>query len=250
MTTKTEAITPSRRPTKLTLARIILGIAFVLTIILLLDKIAPHLPAAENWIRDQGVWAPVFYVLLVVALTLICFPMDVLFVAAGMIFGLTWGTLYLVIATMLSQAIVFLVSRHILRSRVERWIANNPKMRLLNRAIELKGAHLLFLIRMAPIPASPVSYLMGVSSMRFDKFMIATCGLLPVAFASMYLGYAAVHWASTATHKKHHFGLADLEVYIGLIAVIAGVAYIGHTARKALQAAQREMDLENDPTTK
>lgn len=246
MSTITEDSTPKNRPTRVTIRRILTAIAIVLAIILLVDQIAPYLPAAEKWIRDQGVWAPVFYVLLVCLLTLICFPMDVLFIAAGMIFGLWWGTLYLVIATMLSQTIVFLVSRHLLRHRVERWIAERPKMRLLNRAIELKGAQLLFLIRMAPIPASPVTYLMGVSSMRFDKFLAATTGLLPVAFASMYLGYAAVHWASTTTNEKHHFSMADLEIYIGLAAVIAGTAYIGHTARRALQAAQQEMHLEDE----
>jgi len=147
---------------------------------------------------------------------------------------------------MLSQTIVFLVSRHLLRHRVERWLAHKPKMRLLNRAIEMKGAQLLFLIRMAPIPASPVTYLVGVSSMRFDKFLAATTGLLPVAFASMYLGYAAVHWASTATDDKHRFGAADLELYVGLVVTIAGVAYIGHTARKALLAAQAELAAEED----
>ncbi|GHB92516.1 TVP38/TMEM64 family protein [Cerasicoccus arenae] len=233
---------PKNRLTRTTVIRVLTAIAVILAVILLLDKIAPHLPAAENWIRDQGIWAPVFYILLVCLLTLICFPMDVLFIAAGMIFGLWWGTLYLIIATMTSQSIIFLVSRHLLRSRVEKWMMHRPKMRILNKAIELRGAQLLFLIRMAPIPASPVTYLMGVSSMRFSRFLAATTGILPVAFASMYLGYAAVHWANTTNKPKHHFGLQDIEIYVGLIAAIAGSAYIGHTARKALIEAEKEIN--------
>ena len=151
----------------------------------------------------------------------------------------------MIIATMLSQIIIFLISRHLLRSKVERWMQNKPKMQILNRAIEMRGAMLLFLIRMAPVPASPVSYLMGVSKMRFDKFLAATMGLIPVGFASMYLGYAAIHWASTASKPKHHFGMGDLEVYAGLVVAIAGTAYIGHTARKALQEAEREINAQN-----
>lgn len=238
---KSPAKSPRNRPTGETLVRIGSAIIVILAVVLLLDKIAPHLPEAERWIQAQGVWAPVFYILLVVVLCLLCFPMDVLFIAAGMIFGLAWGALYMVVATMLSQAAIFVVSRHLLRHKVERWIQNKPKMQAINRAIELRGAHLLFLIRMAPVPASPISYLMGVSSMRFDKFMIATTGLIPVSFASMYLGYAAIHWAKTASNAKHHFGLHDLMVYAGLALAIAGTAYIGHTARKALQEAEDQM---------
>lgn len=134
MSNSHEVKAPRRRLTRTTIVRVLTAAAVVLLVILLLDRIAPHLPAAENWIRNQGAWAPIFYVLLVVLLTLICFPMDVLFIAAGMIFGLRWGTLYLVIATMLSQSIVFMVSRHLLRHKVESWLHKRPKMRVLNRA--------------------------------------------------------------------------------------------------------------------
>ncbi len=223
------------------MVRILTAIAVLLAIILLLDKIAPHLPEAERWIEAQGVWAPVFYILLVVLLTLFCFPMDVLFIAAGMIFGLWWGALYLVIATMLSQSLIFMLSRHLLRRKVERWMHNKPKMQAINHAIESQGAHLLFLIRMAPVPASPISYLMGVSKMRFRQFVLATTGIIPVSFASMYLGYAAIHFAQTASHPKHHFNLKDLAVYAGLAAAIAIAGYIGHRARKILQQAEAEM---------
>ncbi|WP_309400564.1 TVP38/TMEM64 family protein [Cerasicoccus maritimus] len=232
---------PKSRPTRTTIVRILTAVAVILVILLLLDKLAPLLPQAEKWIEAQGIWAPVFYILLVVLLTLICFPMDVLFIAAGMIFGLRWGALYLVIATMLSQAIIFLVSRHLLRAKVERWMRNKPKMQAINRAIELRGARLLFLIRMAPVPASPISYLMGVSKMRFDHFLIATLGIIPVSFASMYFGYAAIHFAQTTDHPKHHFDLQDFAIYAGLALAIAGSAYIGHTARKALQQAEAEL---------
>ncbi|MEO0793554.1 MAG: VTT domain-containing protein [Verrucomicrobiota bacterium] len=229
-----------KKPTAVTVKRVLIGIAVIIALLVVGDQIAPHIPAAEKWIQDQGVLAPVIYILLVCLLTLLCFPMDVLFVAAGMIFGLWWGTLYLTIATTVSQMIVFLVSRYLLRHRVENWLVDNQKMRILNRAIEHKGAQLLFLIRMAPIPASPVSYLMGVSSMRFGKFVLASTGLLPVAFASMYFGHAAIHAIDDANNPKASFGWDDALLYMGAFASIIGVAYIGHTARNAIIRAEKE----------
>ncbi|MGE9295092.1 MAG: TVP38/TMEM64 family protein [Puniceicoccales bacterium] len=233
------------KPTRTTVRRIAVGIAVVILLLILGDHIAPYLPAAEKWIQDQGVWAPVFYVTLVCLLTLVCFPMDVLFIAAGAIFGLWWGTLYLFIATMLSQIIVFTTSRLFVRHHVERWIERSPRMRIINRAIEHRGARLLFLIRMAPIPASPITYLVGASRMPFGKFVLATTGLLPVAWASMYFGYVAVEAASAAADPKHGFTTSDWWMVAGLVASIAGVAYIGHLARRALLEAEQTEAAEN-----
>lgn len=235
-----------RRPTVTTVRRIAIGLLILATLLIIGDQVAPHLPAAEQWIKDQGIWAPVFYVLLVCLLTLICFPMDVLFIAAGMIFGLWWGTLYLFIATMVSQIIVFWVSRLLVKHRVERWLEHQPRMRLINRAIEHRGAKLLFLIRMAPIPASPITYLVGASRMPFGKFVLATTGLLPVAWASMYFGHVAVEATSTAADPHRHFTENDWLMIAGVVVVIAGVAYIGHQARKILLEAEKEEALDAD----
>lgn len=234
-------------PSGVTVRRVLIGLAVVIALVWAGDRITPHLPAAEGWIREQGAWAPACYIALVCLLSLVCFPLDVLFIAAGMIFGLWWGTLYLFIATMLSQGIVFLASRHLLRDRVDRWAVRRPSMQILNRAIEKRGAHLLFLIRMAPVPASPVSYLMGASTMPFRSFLLASTGLLPVAFASMYFGYAAIHAARSAANPKHVFGVADLGLYLGVAAAITIVAVIGHTARRALRQAEQEIAAENNP---
>jgi len=229
-----------RRPTPTTLRRVAAGVIVVALLLIAGDRIAPYLPAAEKWIEAQGVWAPIFYVTLVCALTLVCFPMDVLFIAAGAIFGLWWGTLYLFIATMLSQIVVFSVSRFFLRHRVKARIERSPRLRIINRAIEKRGAKLLFLLRMAPVPASPITYLAGASAMPFGKFVLATTGLLPVAWASMYFGYVAVEAASAAADPKRHFTSSDAWMIAGLVAAVAGVAYIGRLARDALAEAEAE----------
>lgn len=230
------------KPTRVTVGRVLIGIAVIVVVIAAGQQLAPMLPQTEKWIEAQGIWAPVYYILLVCVLTLFCVPLDLLLIAAGIMFPLGWGFLYITLALYISQSIIFWVSRLILHGRVQRLVDRNPKLRIINKAIDHGGVKLLLLVRMAPIPASPVSYLMGASSMQFWRFTIANAGLVPVAFVSQYFGYAAAH-ATRTTHDPHHsFSVHDALVYGGFILALIVVILIGHTARKALKAVENEDD--------
>ncbi|MGE9292559.1 MAG: TVP38/TMEM64 family protein, partial [Puniceicoccales bacterium] len=150
-------------------------------------------------------------------------------------FPLGSGYLYVVVGLYTSQSLIFWVSRLLVHRRVQRWIELRPKMNAISRAIEHDGIKLLLLLRLAPIPASPISYLMGASRMKFWRFCVANLGLLPVAFVSQYVGYAAIH-ATRATAPKHStLTIQDLSLYGGLAVAIIIVGFIGHIAHKALK---------------
>ncbi len=228
------------RPTKVTAFRLFIGIAVVLVVIFAGEELRPHLPHIENWIAEQGVWAPVIFILLMTLLSIVCFPLDVIFIAGGLIFNLGWGFIYVAIGIYLGQSIDFWLGRTLLRRRVERWLKKKTKLRGINIALRTQGIKLLFMLRMAPIPASPTSYLMGSTPMRFWQFLVATLGLLPVAFASMYFGFAAAHATRTVDNPHHHFNLHDVSIFAGVVFAIAAVAYVGHIARGIIRKAEEE----------
>lgn len=229
-----------KRPAWLTVERVLIGLAIIAVVVFAGEEIRPHLPAAENWIAEQGIWAPIIFIALMTVLSIVCFPLDVLFIAGGLIFNLGWGFLYVVIAIYLGQSINFWLARTLLHKRVQRWVQKKPKMQSVNQAIQAKGTRLLFMLRMAPIPASPTSYLIGTTPMRYIQFLIGNLGLLPVAFASMYFGYAAVHATRTTYNPKHHFDLHDAAILGGVIVAIAAMTIIGHQAKKVLLQAEEE----------
>ncbi len=228
-----ESIHPPK-PTRVTVFRVLLAIGLAVAILVAGSELAPRMPAAEKWIVEQGILAPVYYIGLLCVLTLLCVPLDLMLIAAGVMFPLGRGFLYVMIGLAISQSLIFWVSRLLLRHRVQGWIARKPKLRKLNRAIDQEGIKLLMLIRLAPVPASPVSYLMGASPMSFWRFSVANLGLLPVAFVSQYVGYAAAHATQTSYAPHHIFSLQDALTYGGLIVAIIVVGIIGHRAHKAL----------------
>ncbi|MEM8549778.1 MAG: VTT domain-containing protein [Verrucomicrobiota bacterium] len=228
------------KPARITVGRVLLGILVIVVLILVGDWLAPRLPQAEAWIKSQGIFAPIYYTALVCLLNLFCLPLDALLIAAGAIFDLGEGFLTITVAIYVSQSVIFWVSRLFMRKRVARWTEKNKKLARIDRALQHSGIKLLLLIRMAPIPAAPVSYLMGASPMKFWQFSIANLGLVPVAFVSQYFGYAAAHATTTTHDPSHSFSLHDALVYGGFVLALVVVVLIGHTARKALQAAGAE----------
>lgn len=236
--TTLEHIPKTRRPTHVTVQRVLIGLLIVGAIIFASEAIRPYIPKAEAWIQAQGAWAPVVYILLLVLLTIVCFPQDVLWISAGLIFHLWPGFAYVIIGIYIGQSINFWLGRTLFHERVERYADKRPRMRAVNHAIRNEGTKLLFMLRMAPIPASPCSYLMGATPMTFTQFLIANLGLFPASFASMYFGYAAMHAASKTTAPHHVFNTQDMVTFAGLALTIGLMAYIGHRARRVLRAAE------------
>lgn len=228
------------RPTRVTAFRLIIGLAVILAVVFAGEELRPHLPHIENWIAEQGAWAPIIFILLMTLLSIVCFPLDVVFIAGGLIFNLGLGFVYVAIGIYLGQGIDFWLGRTLLRRRVEKWIETKPKVRGINHALRTQGTRLLFMLRMAPIPASPTSYLMGTTPMHFRQFLLATLGLLPVAFASMYFGYAAVHATKTVDNPHHVFNLHDASIFTGVVVAIGAVTYVGHIARGIIRKAEEE----------
>ncbi|WOO41257.1 TVP38/TMEM64 family protein [Rubellicoccus peritrichatus] len=241
---------PRKLPAWLTVERILIGLAIIAVVIFAGEEIRPKLPAAEKWIADQGIWAPILFIALMAILSIVCFPLDVLFIAGGLIFHLGYGFGYVIIGIYLGQSINFWLARTLLLERVQRWIKKKPKMQGVDRAIRLKGTKLLFMLRMAPLPSSPISYLLGTTTMRYTQFLIGNLGLLPVAFASMYFGYAAVHATRTSYNPKHHFDLNDAAIFGGVILAIGVMTIIGHQAKKMLEQAEEEADGEEGRSEK
>ncbi len=233
---------PPPKPSHITVVRALIGIAVIVTLIFTGREIAHFIPHAEKWIQAQGIWAPVYYILIVCLLTALCVPLDLMLIAAGVIFPLGEGFLIVTIALLISQSNIFWLSRLLLHNYVQRWIARKPKLKQIEKALTREGIKLCILIRMAPVPASPCSYLMGASKLSYPKFLIGTLGLLPLGFVSQYFGYAAAHATTTATNPKHHFSLHDAVVYGGFVVALVVVIMIGHTAKKALQEAGADTD--------
>ena len=195
---------------------------------------AHHLPELERWIAGHGNWGFIVFIMALIIGTSLFVPDTLFAVAAGVLFGVGVGTVIVVVGSVLTAAVDFAISRQFLQTRVRRWLAANPRLATLERAVKAEGLRFLFLLRLTPIHPVTVSYVLGASSTRFPIFLAASLGLIPALFVEVYFGYAAKHLAKVAgqvgDHSPWHTGLT----MTGLALCAGLLVYVVRLARRAL----------------
>jgi uncharacterized membrane protein YdjX (TVP38/TMEM64 family) len=126
-------------------------------------------------------------------------PASLLTLAAGAIFGIPAGTLYVFVAATVGSCLAFLVSRYLARVAVERRIEGNPKFAAIDRAVGRQGRRIVFLLRLSPVfPFNLLNYALGLTRVRFVDYAVAAVGMLPGTLLYVYLGKVAGDVAALA----------------------------------------------------
>lgn len=211
-----------------------------LLIVLIGHELELHLPNIEHWIQNLGPLAPIGFIVLFVAITPFFVSVDVLCFAAGLLFSLGAGELYIIISTYLASAVIFLLGRSLLRKKIADFIAKHKKFAALDVLLGNQAFKLMFLLRLTPLPFALLSYAFAVSQVRFLPYLAATSGILIYNMTLVYLGYTTKHIAGLVSgHATSHVSYPLLSA--GLIFTLGIVFYISKLAHKTLQ----ELHVEN-----
>lgn len=194
----------------------------------------------QNSIKELGAFAPICYVLVYVATTLLLIPGSVLTIGAAGIFSFWKGLAVVVIGANLGALGAFWLTRTFLRERVALWAAGNPKFSALDRAIGREGFKMVLLVRLSPaFPFTLLNYLLGLTTVRTSSYVMANLiGMLPGTFLYVYIGATARDALSAGSGGVGTWELV-LRI-VGLLATVAVVVLVTRTARKALAQAERE----------
>jgi uncharacterized membrane protein YdjX (TVP38/TMEM64 family) len=230
---------PTRR--KLPLARIGLGIAGLLALVLLARWAGARIDAFEAFVQGLGWWGPVVFVLGYAVGVVGFVPGSALTLAAGAIFGLGSGVAYVFTAAVLGSTASFLIARYLARAAVERRIAGNPRFAAIDRAIGRDGLKITLLLRLSPaFPFSLLNYVLGLTRVSLRDYLIAAAGMLPGTVLYVYTGKLAADVASAAAGGAAPEGARALLLGIGLLATAAVTVLITRVARRALAEATGE----------
>ena len=114
----------------------------------------------------------------------------ILTASSGYLFGLLPGTATCLFSAVVAASISFVIGRTCLRGYVESVLADNPKFRAMDRAIDKGGFKLMLITRLSPLfPFALSNYLFGASSIQFPNYFFGTVlGFLPGTFAYVYAG--------------------------------------------------------------
>jgi len=148
-------------------------------------------PAAlQGWIEGMGFAAPLVFMALYAAATVLFLPGSVLTLAGGALFGPVLGTFYNLTGATIGATLAFLVARYLASG----WVAKKTGGRLkqLIEGVEHEGWRFVAFTRLVPLfPFNLLNYALGLTRIKLSHYIIATyvC-MLPGAFAYTYLGYA------------------------------------------------------------
>jgi len=162
-------------------------------------------------------------------------PASVLTLGAGALFGIVGGSIVVAIGATMAATIAFFLARTVLRKRIERMVARNPKFAAVDRAIAREGAKIVILVRLAAVfPFLFVNYAFGLTGIGIRQYIAATfIGILPGVIAFVYLGAAGAA-AATASKTKMIFTI------VGAVIALAVSIYVGRIAKRALLHDQLE----------
>ncbi len=147
----------------------------------------------QQALQQTGGWAPVLYIGLFVLLPAFFFPVAVLALAGGLLFGLWWGSVYTFIGAVLNCALMFLLARYVGRSQVQRLVEQklSPQwQRRLQMADGKEGLLLLIILRLIPaVPYNLINYTFGLTGISFSSYLLASAiGIIPGTFAFINIG--------------------------------------------------------------
>ncbi|EGL82412.1 SNARE associated protein [Caldalkalibacillus thermarum TA2.A1] len=146
----------------------------------------------REWMTSFGWYAPLVFILLFTIRPLLLFPSSILTIAAGLAFGPFLGTLYSLIGLMISAVIAFGVARKLGKEIVQkRWTG---RFRTLEIQLEQNGFFYVLVLRLIPfINFDLISYLAGISKVRFRSFLYATfIGVIPGTYGYTFVGHTLV----------------------------------------------------------
>jgi uncharacterized membrane protein YdjX (TVP38/TMEM64 family) len=151
------------------------------------------------WIGSLGSIGGLGIIVLMIAHSVIPFPVEIVTCIAGASFGLYWGTLFVWTGAMIGASVAFAIARHCGRSAMAA-IISPPAHKRLDAWTATRGAKTLLVVRLIPVISfNLVNYAAGLTDVRWWTFLWTTgIGILPLTIFLVYLGenMRAVSWTN------------------------------------------------------
>jgi uncharacterized membrane protein YdjX (TVP38/TMEM64 family) len=160
---------------------------------------------------------------------------------AGALFGLGWGFFAMIVAMIVAAGVNYGMANRLLRGRVMTVLARHPKLLAIQRAVQREGWRLQFMLRLTPVSAVSVNYILGAAGVRFLPYTLATLGLIPGLFVEVYFGHVAKHVATSSAGVSPDSPMHLTLTITGFLVCAAVMIAVGRMAKRALaDAAARE----------
>ena len=144
-----------------------------------------------------GIWAPLAYIGMFVVLPAFFFPVAVLALAGGLLFGLWKGAAYTFVGVLLNCTLMFVMSRTVgcsaVKAMVERKLSEKWQRRLASAGGK-EGFLLLIVLRLIPaVPYNLINYAFGLTEMSYPAYLLGSAiGIIPGTLVFINIGDKAM----------------------------------------------------------
>jgi uncharacterized membrane protein YdjX (TVP38/TMEM64 family) len=197
------------------------------------------LHALWNWLLDLGSADPLTFILFFNLASLFCIPASLLAIRAGFVFGLGWGSLYVLVAAIIGTMIAFLMGRYLAHEWVWRKVQQHRRFHAIAQAVTKEGWKIVLLTRLSPLfPFNITNYAFGVTQISLKQYILGSVGILPGTVLYTYIGSIA-HELSTTGHSTASMPsgvqIAQWGLRLtGLVATVIVTLYLNRVAKRAL----------------
>jgi len=220
--------------------RWLIVLAVIAAVIVLLAagrELAALVPQFVRNVEALGATGALLFIAGYAIATVAFVPGSLLTLAAGAVFGIVKGTLFVFIGATIGETAAFLISRHVAREAVSRRVRRDPRFAAIDDAIADQGRKIVLLLRLSPVfPFNLLNYALGLTRITLRDYVIASIGILPGTLLYVYTGKVAGDLAAVAAGAEAPHGFAYYAVLgVGLVATVAVTIVITRIARRALQ---------------
>lgn len=164
----------------------------------LMKALEPDTIAA--WIQDLGPIGPIATAgLMAIAIVFSPLPSAPIALAAGAVYGHTWGTIYILVGAEIGALIAFWITRYFGKDAVDRMLGGRLPKTIIGTQNGL--TFIVLTARLIPfLSFDAVSYAAGLTPLTTTRFALATLvGMAPVSFLLTHFGaeLSAADWGQS-----------------------------------------------------
>ena len=224
------------------LRRLIGPLLLILALILLGNWLGGRWPEVEAALGGMGAWGYLVYIGSFLGLTTLCFPVSIMGVSAGFLFGPWIGFGLQFLSGILAGSLMYWLGRGLLRGRIKDLLATRPRLAAVDRMVGRRAIRLNILARLSPLNYGLVCYTLASGRSSFGSYLVGLLGNAPSMAAQIWIGVVA--------RQTGQIGAGDLEgspkrlVILGVGLVFFGL--LSWQISRMVQAAWKEMTPEAD----
>ncbi|TNF30966.1 MAG: TVP38/TMEM64 family protein [Deltaproteobacteria bacterium] len=215
---------------------LVAGLVALVAAALTLLPLREWLGALVGWVHALGVAGVVLYALVYVVAIVFAVPGSILTMGAGFAWGPLWGFLLVSPVSVVGATLAFLLGRTAFRARVERRVAESPRLQAVDRAVEEQGGMLVFLLRLSPVmPFNFLNYAVGLTRIRTSRFALASwLGMMPGTLLYAYLGSTLPALGAGAAPGSDADTAKHVLFWGGLVTTLVATVFVTRIAHRAL----------------